>query len=416
MDSTRAAATAIPATTEQAAPQALYAAPTTTTAHRERRGCFCHHCKKDGFRRAELSDVWLCPQCDGLYGVRGYGGRLNRGTREANAEYWERTKDQLAGRIVTDEEDGGVIGAALAPPSATEAADHQPSRQAGAARPASAKDLPPPASTKNHRRYLEWVIAHSDLRATERQVLRAILLHQACKMDGAGTTTWSVCTAGYALLAREAGLSVVRFRAVLRTLAHAGHVRRQGGPGARETSVTMKYGDEDVQPLRALRRPTEHRDEPVSRFFWLRLLAKGRALGCHPRHSVLIGVAMAVDLLMNREGAPYRQTTVAELARWSGYYDDHVRRALHDLKRLGLLKIVECRGRRGGLLIYLRSGGPVLWARGDENLVRPRKKPSSSKPPHRETAALEVLLDKRVADRKPSSSKKQWRGGACGRL
>lgn len=50
-----------------------------------RRSCFCRKCKRDGFRRSELTENWLCPECDGGAWVRGSSAQ-----REASAEYFRQ--------------------------------------------------------------------------------------------------------------------------------------------------------------------------------------------------------------------------------------------------------------------------------------------------------------------------------------
>lgn len=312
------------------------AARTKSTSTRSpRRGYFCNHCKKDGLLRSELSGAWLCAKCDQLGGIRGHMGKLSQATKDRSAEYWEETKGQL--NVIVDDEGGERFNVIV---------DDGPEAAA------------PPQLNNKHRRYLEWTVAQSSLPAAQRQTLRAVLLHQGAE-GRPGKLADKPCRAGYATLAREAGLSQSRFRALLRTLARAGHVYRTGGPRARETHVTMCYEAESLKPLHALWKGSVGEAvagdrEPVNRFFWLRGLVRNRVLRHVPKRTVVIGVAMVVDLLVNSHGRPHRWITLAEIAKLVGYSPQCVRWALSTLESaLGVVEIVRRDGPRGGLLIFL---------------------------------------------------------------
>lgn len=331
--------------------------PTTTpipTTERSGRGkCFCAHCKKQGFRRSELSDTWLCSACRDIPGVRGYADPNTRGIRAGSPAWWKDHEKQIERKVIRDDDDDAPI-AKTSPPHR----GHGQQREV--VEEATGDEL-----DNKHRRFLEWTTAHSNLLAAKRNVCRAILLHQGAKglpgpnkkgetIDRKGTP----CTTSYTTLARETGLSKVRFRALLHALIHEGHVHHEGGPGARKLWVTMQYDAESVKPLRAWWKQSVGNDEagtraPVNRFFWLRTLARHRRL---PHHAVVIGVAAVVDLLMNSHGRPYHWTTRREIAQLSGYSERHVHLALNTLEKvLGALEIIRQHGPGGGLLIFLRE-------------------------------------------------------------
>lgn len=265
------------------------------------------------------------------------------------------------------------------------------------------------------RRYLEWIVAHhAALGATDRLVFRVLLLY----LDGELTRA---CSASPQALARRASLSPATVRAVLRRLAKAGLVCAGGGL----VEVRVAYDDEVAGGLRRLwarsaklwqrwiYRAVEGRapwmpaedalmrlrhpalyvgdgddDETeeayaarcaaaeadcVPRFAWIRELVDwgnfARPVVRRSGAAVVKAVALAVELLMDSDGRPFRWTTVAEVARWAGYREvDGVRAALRGLERGGWLGVQRQRGRGGGLLLWLTVPPLVRerWARDAE--------------------------------------------------
>jgi hypothetical protein len=125
--------------------------PNDTT---KRRGCFCSHCRRDGFHRREMtitpSGYWLCSACDGLTTAR-----ESTAMRAASNEYWDKIKPHL--RIVDD----GGADPASAPAGPTASA-------------------PPKARPKRSRAFRQWqldVLAARDLSGEVKIVLLRLAMY-----------------------------------------------------------------------------------------------------------------------------------------------------------------------------------------------------------------------------------------------
>ena len=308
----------------------------TKQTKKKGRGCFCNACKKEGFRRSELSDNWLCKVCAAIPGVRGYQDPATRGLRLGSPEYWERTKAQLAREMVTDDE------------------DPQP-------KPTTTESSPKEEEDPRLRRYLEWTVAHSSLPPITRLVHRVVLLHMGAQ--------GAACRVGYRRLAVDSSLSQRRVTEIIRREAQAKRMSRFGGPGHRKTKVIMSPDPQACKVLHTMWPKHEDVGGAAWRFGWIRALVADRALNARTKM-----VALGVELLMTSCGQPHRWTTIRELARLTGCSADIVRRALKLLAGGDdpWLGITRRWGRHhGGVLLDLRQNAAAdTWERQhgyDEN-------------------------------------------------